>query len=73
MLSMILFVVSTHSRLKAAGAGTIQIRKKTRVSTHSRLKAAGDDLEATLTDGIVSTHSRLKAAGYVGARCALLV
>ena len=33
--------VSTHSRLKAAGAKRVVIAVKAAVSTHSRLKAAG--------------------------------
>ena len=35
------FVVSTHSRLKAAGVSIINFRQAIDVSTHSRLKAAG--------------------------------
>ena len=34
-------MVSTHSRLKAAGPSEPMIGEVTRVSTHSRLKAAG--------------------------------
>ena len=33
--------VSTHSRLKAAGASTDEYSRTMPVSTHSRLKAAG--------------------------------
>ena len=56
-------MVSTHSRLKAAGPEAAGVGETYEVSTHSRLKAAG-----TATDGAdaacgVSTHSRLKAAG----------
>ena len=36
-------VVSTHSRLKAAGKTDATAAKTTAVSTHSRLKAAGND------------------------------
>ena len=36
--------VSTHSRLKAAGATTAASDVDGTVSTHSRLKAAGDDI-----------------------------
>ena len=35
------FSVSTHSRLKAAGADLAQAAFHAQVSTHSRLKAAG--------------------------------
>ena len=35
--------VSTHSRLKAAGALLFVKLSSIKVSTHSRLKAAGDD------------------------------
>ena len=35
------YCVSTHSRLKAAGAEAAQKAKAQQVSTHSRLKAAG--------------------------------
>ena len=55
--------VSTHSRLKAAGAPASSIKLPMVVSTHSRLKAAGDDINQPELDGRVSTHSRLKAAG----------
>ena len=34
-------IVSTHSRLKAAGVGGMPPSQYTGVSTHSRLKAAG--------------------------------
>ena len=34
-------LVSTHSRLKAAGVDHSSLRRMPRVSTHSRLKAAG--------------------------------
>ena len=36
--------VSTHSRLKAAGATHTYIKRQRHVSTHSRLKAAGSIL-----------------------------
>ena len=35
------YEVSTHSRLKAAGAANKKLIQLGRVSTHSRLKAAG--------------------------------
>ena len=59
-------MVSTHSRLKAAGVAFLFPVQSFAVSTHSRLKAAGDigwD-DTKIVD--VSTHSRLKAAGSVG-------
>ena len=56
-------VVSTHSRLKAAGADVDIVLKSLRVSTHSRLKAAGQTPAEQDKIIKVSTHSRLKAAG----------
>ena len=58
-------VVSTHSRLKAAGLALTARFCVLAVSTHSRLKAAGilDSILDSILD--VSTHSRLKAAGIV--------
>ena len=57
-------VVSTHSRLKAAGRRLIfRGLGNGFVSTHSRLKAAGELLKDSGTLSHVSTHSRLKAAG----------
>ena len=58
-----LFVVSTHSRLKAAGSVTFWIYCHRVVSTHSRLKAAGQRAQHLVFHEPVSTHSRLKAAG----------
>ena len=55
--------VSTHSRLKAAGAMTVAKVFATNVSTHSRLKAAGTNCNQSAFQILVSTHSRLKAAG----------
>ena len=56
-------IVSTHSRLKAAGL-VYRIRlRRLRVSTHSRLKAAGALEGVSNAELKVSTHSRLKAAG----------
>ena len=57
------FVVSTHSRLKAAGVVCTYKHKPKQVSTHSRLKAAGENLRFDVVPAEVSTHSRLKAAG----------
>ncbi len=57
------WIVSTHSRLKAAGAGLLKNRDMLLVSTHSRLKAAGNFIFISHPGGRVSTHSRLKAAG----------
>ena len=39
-------IVSTHSRLKAAGADYLVTRSGMVVSTHSRLKAAGAPITA---------------------------
>ena len=55
-------VVSTHSRLKAAGLLLAQIFTLVLVSTHSRLKAAGLPSRELIAKTQVSTHSRLKAA-----------
>ena len=57
-------LVSTHSRLKAAGYGTPLISPVRQVSTHSRLKAAGVCNCWWCFVCYVSTHSRLKAAGF---------
>ena len=57
-------MVSTHSRLKAAGLNTFDERMSFPVSTHSRLKAAGTGCLSSPHISCVSTHSRLKAAGY---------
>ena len=56
-------VVSTHSRLKAAGEGEELPESDFEVSTHSRLKAAGVVAPIKVSKPLVSTHSRLKAAG----------
>ena len=60
--------VSTHSRLKAAGRHYMQFIHDEYVSTHSRLKAAGSLSAVDLAWVLVSTHSRLKAAGAKGKR-----
>ena len=50
-------VVSTHSRLKAAGNAKV-IRQIARdVSTHSRLKAAGDDIVDKLLNPKAFQHT----------------
>ena len=60
------WLVSTHSRLKAAGCCRWGFRLCDTVSTHSRLKAAGHLTTITkVACVLVSTHSRLKAAGGV--------
>ena len=56
------FVVSTHSRLKAAGSKRMVFCWPPKVSTHSRLKAADDKPKEDDKPKTVSTHSRLKAA-----------
>ena len=61
--SIIIQLVSTHSRPKAAGAlysGSLCARY---VSTHSRPKAAGAKTKPRASGSTVSTHSRPKAAG----------
>ena len=58
-----LLLVSTHSRLKAAGAVPGGNAYRDKVSTHSRLKAAGINVGNQRAGISVSTHSRLKAAG----------
>ena len=56
-------LVSTHSRLKAAGDSKTLKPLIFQVSTHSRLKAAGGCCLFPSLAVSVSTHSRLKAAG----------
>ena len=56
-------IVSTHSRLKAAGTAWAALQVFYQVSTHSRLKAAGPNSGLSRRALFVSTHSRLKAAG----------
>ena len=58
-----ILIVSTHSRLKAAGTRVQGLQVIDNVSTHSRLKAAGRKRSCRLSFQQVSTHSRLKAAG----------
>ena len=57
-------IVSTHSRLKAAGTYHYHRPRGFSVSTHSRLKAAGLNNFRLHQVFAVSTHSRLKAAGF---------
>ena len=57
-------MVSTHSRLKAAGRRRAGGKGRGVVSTHSRLKAAGTTPKKWGSHKYVSTHSRLKAAGF---------
>ncbi len=57
------FVVSTHSRPKAAGNCICNQYAGGFVSTHSRPKAAGKILDCQRPHKKVSTHSRPKAAG----------
>ena len=65
MWAVLKYVVSTHSRLKAAGQGYHVKSQAKKVSTHSRLKAAGDGTPLDIGILTVSTHSRLKAAGHL--------
>ena len=58
------FLVSTHSRPKAAGLPKTVVNDVQTVSTHSRPKAAGPDAAELSAFGFVSTHSRPKAAGF---------
>ena len=60
---VLLLMVSTHSRPKAAGSTLESEGYKYDVSTHSRPKAAGSSVVRALSLGGVSTHSRPKAAG----------
>ena len=64
-------MVSTHSRLKAAGFTRSETEMVVDVSTHSRLKAAGNFERDNDVFCFVSTHSRLKAAGAFSAVWAL--
>ncbi len=57
------YVVSTHSRPKAAGTEIGSKLLLVGVSTHSRPKAAGYVAQILSAAGRVSTHSRPKAAG----------
>jgi len=56
------FVVSTHSRPKAAATSTLWTLKFYNVSTHSRPKAAARLRIFAVQPWCVSTHSRPKAA-----------
>ena len=66
-------VVSTHSRLKAAGCLIKTAFFYGLVSTHSRLKAAGPLRVDRPYVKQVSTHSRLKAAGWARRYLARLI
>ena len=64
LLNYLFFLVSTHSRPKAAGGRLFGKRIAETVSTHSRPKAAGTGICLMHMQGLpVSTHSRPKAAG----------
>ena len=58
------YLVSTHSRPKAAGTVRFSVFTVSRVSTHSRPKAAGNDKIIPNLPIPVSTHSRPKVAGF---------
>ena len=60
------FIVSTHSRPKAAGRRGNRPPRLPLVSTHSRPKAAGNAMTPRAGHDEVSTHSRPKAAGFFG-------
>ena len=57
-------VVSTHSRLKAAGSTPQQTRFKLNVSTHSRLKAAGGSV-GIVKSGIPCFNTQPPEGGWV--------
>ena len=57
-----IFIVSTHSRAKAAAGGLTKKSSKIPVSTHSRAKAAAKSQKLDYVNITVSTHSRAKAA-----------
>ena len=61
--SVLVRLVSTHSRPKAAGPLNEPADETVKVSTHSRPKAAGPSLNTIQGCEPVSTHSRPKAAG----------
>ena len=63
LLNCPVFIVSTHSRPKAAGRQCFYPVRLHGVSTHSRPKAAGAKKMEEATGDYVSTHSRPKAAG----------
>ena len=56
------YIVSTHSRPKAAGFARFAAAPLESVSTHSRPKAAGSPDSKEFRNDLVSTHSRLRAA-----------
>ena len=56
------YLVSTHSRAKAADKVAVFRHLGFVVSTHSRAKAAEKALKDQLEHIVVSTHSRAKAA-----------
>ena len=58
-----MFIISTHSRAKAAGNIKSAGHYDTRISTHSRAKAAGQYASQPVAVTLISTHSRAKAAG----------
>ena len=68
-----IYLVSTHSRPKAAGKLCKDWLFNLYVSTHSRPKAAGHPMRRVENHQLVSTHSRPKAAGWaIAAPAALL-
>ena len=68
-----IYLVSTHSRPKAAGKLCKDWLFNLYVSTHSRPKAAGHQMRRVENHQLVSTHSRPKAAGWaIAAPAALL-
>ena len=50
-------LVSTHSRLKAAGPLMGMMKRMVQVSTHSRLKAAGASLKSLAPSGFAAPIS----------------
>ena len=55
--TLTLFIVSTHSRPKAAGLPPCLENKFVRVSTHSRPKAAGASLKSLVPSGFAAQIS----------------
>ena len=60
-----IFLVSTHSRPKAAAAFGNSLSNTSVVSTHSRPKAAAYPRKRRIRFRAVSTHSRPKAAANI--------
>ena len=68
IVDLTVFIVSTHSRPKAAEVAAQPIQAAEKVSTHSRPKAADKIRANQETMAFVSTHSRPKAADTTSSR-----